>query len=369
MSTPRVIRGFALGCALSAATVLSAGCGGSPNTPSGSYVGSPGGGDPPPTQLVGVRLTVSVPTGGGSHGMHPSYISANTQSVSVQLAAVDGTGVTGVNASVVNTTPKSPNCKVESGALVCTAKIAGSPGSDLFTVTTYAGMNAIGSVLSAGTAAAHIGSGGGGLPISNRMSIDIGGLIARLSLSLSPDRVKRGNSADAAVSLNAFDASGAQIVGGSDYQTPVDLSIQGDTTGSFALHAHGTSGSSLSIVKPTSDITLSYDGNKQASSITVTATAAGDTGVNAPFTLQGHKPPPPPGTIYVLNLGTNDGKGATVTEYDGNANGNVAPLQTLNLSSKLYARSISVDSAGNLYVGYFDSNIGFTPSGGPDAKN
>ena len=88
------------------------------------------------------------------------------------------------------------------------------------------------------------------------------------------------------------------------------------------------------------------------------------------FTLHGKQPPPPVGTIYALNLGSNDGLGATVTEYDGKSSGNAAPERTLQLSSKLYARSIAVDSANNLYVGYFDNQYGFSPSDGkPDKGN
>jgi len=351
--------------ALTAIAVLS-GCGGSPNTPSGSVVGAPGGSDPPPTQLVAVKLTLTVPSSG--RGMRPDYISPNTASASVQLASVNGGGVSGVNASIVNTAPKSPNCKAESGATVCTATISGSPGSDVFTVTTYDGLNATGSVLSAGTASAQIAKGGGGLPINNAMSIDIGGFIAKLTIGVSPNHVKRGTPATAAVSLRAFDATGAQIAGGADYQSPIAVSIQGDSTGSFSLYAPGQSGPSLTIPKPTSNITLKYDGNSQAASVTLSATSSGNTGVNTPFALEGHKPPPPPGTIYALNLGTNDGLGATVTEYKGDATGNVAPLRTLNLNAKLYARNIAVDSAGNLYVGYFSTATGLSASTGLPAS-
>ncbi|HEY5427024.1 MAG TPA: hypothetical protein VIJ77_10770, partial [Candidatus Tumulicola sp.] len=200
-------------------------------------------------------------------------------------------------------------------------------------------------------------------------SIAIDGVVARLSLSVSPNRAKRGKPATAAVTLRAFDASGAQIVGEGDYQFPIELSVQGDATHSFTLHGAGASASSISIEKPTSGITISYDGNSQASSITLAATATGAPGANAPFALQGGKPPPPPGTIYALNLGSKNGLGATVTVYDGSATGNVAPLRTLNLNPKLYARSLAVDSAANLYVGYFDSEFGFTGSNLPDSGN
>lgn len=363
------IRLLATGVVFAGTIANLAACGGGTNTPFGSVVGSTGGHAPAPTQLVDVHLTVSIPAAGGSHGMRPSYISSKTESLSVQLASVDGAGVTGVSASVVNTTAGSHGCKLQSGETVCTATIEGAPGADVFSVATYEGLNATGSILSVGTASAQIGSGGGGLPINNQMSLSIDGVVAQVALSVSPSRTKRGKSATAAVTLRAFDAAGAQIVGASEYQSPIDLSVQGDPTRSFTLRAAGSSGSSLSIERPTSGISVSYDGNSQASSITLQATTAGVSGVHAQYTLQGQRPPPPPGTIYVLNMGTKNGLGATVTEYDGSANGNATPLRTLNLNPKLYARSIVVDAAGNLEVGYFDSEFGFSGSGVPDGGN
>ncbi len=360
-------------CARAAIFVVAgflAGCGGSPNTPMGSVIGSPGGSNPPPTHLVNVQLTVTIPAGGRRNGMGPNYVSNATQSLAVQLASVNGGGVTGVNATIVDTLSKSPRCKAQNNQTVCTATISGSPGNDVFSVSTYDGLNATGSVLSVGSVSAQIGSGGGGVGINNQLSLDVNGVIASLALKLSPNNVKRGEPANSVMSLTAYDAGGAQIIGAANYQTPIAVTIQGDATASFTLHAPGQSGSSLSIAKPTAGLSLSYDGNKQASSITVQAGVNNSGTVSAPFTLHGHVPPPPVGTIYALNLGANDGPGATVTEYDGKASGNATPLRTLNLSSKLYARSITVDSTGNLYVGYFDNSLGFSPSNGtPDQRN
>ncbi len=376
MTSDRTFARFAVACSAAISLCVMTACGGSPNTPNGSFVGSPGGSDPPPTQLVGVNLTVTIPAGSGrsrTHsGMSPGYVSTATQSLAIQLASVNGGGVSGINASIVDTRPKSPRCSARGGATVCEAVISGSPGSDVFSVTTYDGLNATGSVLSVGSVSAHIGSGGGGVGINNLLSLDLNGVIAGLKLSLSPNNAKRGKALDAAVALSAYDAAGAQIIGNSDYETPITLTVQGDSTSSFTLHAPGQSGSSLSITKPMSGLSLSYDGNKQASSITVQAGVNNTGTVNAPFTLHGHVPPPPVGTIYALNLGTTDGRGATVTEYDGKANGNAAPLRTLNLDGKMYARSIAVDASGNLYVGYFSSknSLGFLPSNGqPDTGN
>ena len=353
-------------------TALAAGCGGGSNLPNGSVVNSPGGSGHPPTKLVNVKVTVTVPRGSGQR-VRPDYVSVNTESLAIELASVNGGGVTGVNATTINTTARAHGCKVQAGSTVCTATAQGSPGQDVFTVTTYSATNATGSVLSAGTVQAKIAGNGGGVPISNTLSLTLDGVITSLKLSLSPNSAKRGVAAKSAVALDAFDASGAQIVGPSDFASPIALTIQGDSQNAFTLHAGGKSGSSLSIVKPISNITLAYDGNPQASPVTTQASVdPPGISANASFKLRGKQPPPPVGTIYALNFGPTTGYGlsATVTEYDGKSKGNATPVRTLQLSTKLYARSIAVDSVGNLYVGYLDNSLGFSPSNGsPDAGN
>jgi hypothetical protein len=353
--------------ALTAVALTACGGGG---LPVGSVVNSPGGGpSSPPTQLVDVTVTVTVPAAKRAHRMHSQYVSANTQSLVVQLASVDGNAVTGVNPTTINTLPSSHGCKSSAGGTVCTKTAQGSPGSDVFSVTTYSGEDATGSVLSVGTVQARIGGQGGNLPINNKVSLTLYGVIASIKLTIAPNGAKRGDPTRADAALSAFDASGAQIVGPSDYATPISLTIEGDTSNAFLLHDPGRSGTTLQVAKPTSKIFLSYDGNTQASSITVQATA-GTIGTDKNFTLHGKQPPPPVGTIYVLNLGSNEGKGAVITEYDGKAKGDAAPERTLSLSTKLYARSIAVDSSGNLYVGYLDNDIGYnTGTGQPDAAN
>jgi hypothetical protein len=354
------------------AMAFTAACAGSPGTPDGSVVGSPGGHDPPPTRLVTARVTVTIPPGRTRDTMQPGYVSVNTRSLSIQLASVDGRGVTGVSATLIETARKSPGCTAHDGATVCTATVWAAAGDDVFSVTTYAGADATGALLSVGTVSAKMSSGGGGFQITSALSLALDGLIASLKLKLAPNRAARGKPMTAAVSLVPFDSSGAQIVGGSDFASPIALTVQGDSSGAFRLHAQGTSGSSLTIGKPSSGITLTYDGNVQASSVTIAGNVSAPNGasVNAPFTVQGTPPPPPVGTIYALNLGSNDGLAATVTEYGGSANGNVAPERTLQLNAKLYARNIAVDAGGNLYVGYFDSSTGYQGSNGaPDTGN
>jgi hypothetical protein len=354
-----------------AVAMLLAACGGGSNLPSGSVVNSPGsGGSGNPTKLVSVKVTVSVAR--GNRQMRPDYVSVNTESLVIELTSVDGSGATGVSATTINTTAHSHGCKEGSDGLVCSATAQGSPGEDVFAVTTYSARNATGSVLSVGTVQAKIQGANGKVPISNALSLTLDGLIASLKLALAPNWGKYGHAMKASVTLTAFDATGAAIVGPSDYASPVALTIQGDSQSAFALKANGKSGASLSILKPTSDITLTYDGNPQASSpVTLQGSVDGPSiGSSANFSLRGKQPPPPVGTIYALNIGANDGKSATVTEYDGKANGNVAPKNVLHLSSTLYARGIVLDAGGNLYVGYFDSPSGWSPSSDlPDTGN
>jgi hypothetical protein len=354
------------------AAFLVTACGGGGTFPYGSVVNSPGGGPTqPPTQLVDVHVVVTVPQRRQAPRLRPDYISVNTQSLVIELSSVNGNGVTGVNPTTINTIARAHGCQEQGKQLICSATASGSPGDDVFAVTTYAGTNATGAVLSVGPVSAEIGSNSR-VQIDNKLSLALEGVIASLKLSLSPNGAKRGKAVNSAATLLAFDATGAQIVGPSRFTTPITLATEGDTDKAFTLHAAGKSGSSLTIVKPTSDITLSYDGNDRASSISVQASIDGPSGVasSANFTLYGKIPPPPVGTIYALNLGANDGLAATVTEYSGKAKGNASPERTLNLSSKLYARAIAVDASGDLYVGYLDNEYGFsTVNGTPDKGN
>jgi Beta-propeller repeat len=361
----------AMRIAAGATLAAAAACGGGFGTPDGPTVNSPGSPSSPPPPLVSVRVHVTIPGPERARTVRPNYVSPNTESVVVQLASVDGQGVSGVNAATIETRAHARDCTSQGSETVCSAVALGSPGDDVFAVTTYAGANATGSVLSVGSVPAKVAAGDGSVQIDS-LTLTLDGVIASLRLSLSPDVGKRGNPMTSAVALTPLDATGAQIVGPSEFLTPVVLTVQGDSQRSFALHSGGHAGPSLTIVKPTSGIELRYDGNRQASPITLQASVDGPSTISAHarFALHGKQPPPPVGTVYALNLGSRDGLGATVTEYDGSANGNAAPQRTLQLSAKLYARGIAVDSSGNLYVGFFDNQFGFSAvNGTPDAGN
>src|SRR5581483_2191264 len=100
----------------------------------------------------------------------------------------------------------------------------------------------------------------GGVQVNN-LALTLYGVIASLKLSLSPNNGKRGHPVTSHAALSAYDATGAQIVGPADYDQPVVLGIQGDIGHAFHLRLGKESGSSLTIRKPSSGITLTYDGD------------------------------------------------------------------------------------------------------------
>jgi hypothetical protein len=341
-----------------------AACGGTPNTPDGSVVNSPGGPSDPPPTLVKASLVVTVPrTSSNARGTH--YVSPKTKSVVVALASSSST-----NATTVDVRPGAAGCKENAKAIVCHGTVEATPGNDTFNVTTFAGPDGTGPILSAGQVTATIAASSGGVAVSH-LSLALDGIIAALRLTISPSHANVGKPSHAGVTVTAYDAAGAAIVGASEYSQPIALTIQGDSAGAFSLHEGTTAGSSVSITKPAMPVALLYNGNRNASSIALQASVAGASlSATAAFTLSGTGPPPAAGDIYVLNAGTKGGLGATVTVYDANATGNAVPKLTLQLDPKRYAQTIALDAKQQLYVGYFDTPTGASAATGqPDAGN
>jgi hypothetical protein len=362
-----VIRKAPLALVLAAAL---AACGGTPNTPDGSVVNSPGGPATPPPSIVKASLTVSVPRA-ASRARGARYVSTKTQSVSVALASVDGSGVSGGTATTLDVSPKAPGCKAGAKAIVCRGVVDASPGSDAFNVTAFAGPDGTGPVLSAGQVSAAVTGTSGSVAVSN-VSLALQGVVASLHLTVTPAVGHLGKPGSADVIVTAYDAAGAAIVGPSDYSAAATLSIQGDGAKAFVLHEGTASGSSVTVSKPGERIALLYNGNTGATSIALQATVpgSGNPSANATFTLKGTVPPPTASEIFVLNAGANQGLGATVTVYDASAKGNAAPKRTLALDAKRYARSIALDAQQRLYVGYYDTPTGASPvDGSPDSGN
>jgi hypothetical protein len=344
-----------------------AACSGSPGTPQGSVIGTGGQGNPPPQYVtINARIVIDDWNKAEEPGrFHGNYLSPATKSIVISLASAGGVPVPGIDASTINTYPDAPSCHLGGNTLACGGGVQAVQGKDVFNVTSFSGPNGTGSLLASGTATANVGGSSGVVSITNA-TFGVQGVISSLKLATAPQMVDRGKASSVDIKLTAYDSAKKPIAGNSSYESPVTMTIEGDANGSFSFKGTGTPVTSIQVTGPSQKVKLFYDGNTEASSVTLQATVSqpNSASATATLTVSGTPPPPPAGTLYVLNAGSNGGLGGTVTEYAGDATGNVAPKATIALSSKLYARSIAVDATGNLYVGFFGSLDGVNTSNG-----
>ena len=135
------------------------------------------------TKSVQVQFSVTVPRSTSSAVRSPRYVSASTQSASIVVAPSGGSAGTPV---VVNCTT------------VCSGQIAAPVGSDTFTMKLFDAANAGGNLLSTGTLTQTIV-----IDQANTVSVTFNGVVASLSVVLTPSTVTVGTSTTVAVSANA----------------------------------------------------------------------------------------------------------------------------------------------------------------------
>ena len=353
-----------------ALAAIVAGCGGGGSVPSGSTIGSTPQPQPSSGAAATLHVTVAVGGSGTAKVVRPGYVSSNTQSVAIQLVSSNGSPVSGQTAAVVQTYAGAPGCTGTGSTLTCAQDVKTISGQDVFAVTLFSAPNATGTALASGFITSNVSAGGGSLPITNSTSLALSGIVANISVSTAPMSLTYGVPGSVQVILNATDASGATIIAPGTFSSPIELTTN-DGTGSFGFTTSTTTtpSSSLSVTSPGAAIRLVYNGSTSAFGPVVITAALGSLQATAQLQLtipvtptpSGSPSPAPSGLIYVLNAGSGNGlgSGASVTEYQTNASGNTAPVRTLNLNNpataNLYAAGMTVDSAGNLFIGYYDT--------------
>jgi len=211
------------------------------------------------TALVQFQITVRSPS---STARRPAYISTSTKSASIAVTPSGGSAGT----------PTIVNCTT-----VCSAQVLAPVGSDTFAVKLFDAQNAGGNLLSTGTLTQTIV-----IDQANTVSVTFNGVVASLSVVLTPSSVTAGTSTTVAVSANALDADGNTIIGPGSYANASGGALTvtlADSDGSSATHL-----SQSSLSAPTSGITLSYNGAAIANP-TITASATGLTSAQAILTI------------------------------------------------------------------------------------
>lgn len=218
----------------------------------------------PAPQLVATQFTI------GSSAGHPSYVTANVQSVVVVLDSVNGSAPpAGLTTSVTDSVVGSS----------CPCTVAGPTvpaGTDVFTLTTYDGANGSGHAISINSPSIVIAAG----QTSSNM-VPLKGIPASLTISGVPS-----GTADTAFSATTFtvtvkDADGNTIAG--TYARAVSLT-DSDTTGATTISTTGTDSPPAAELLSSSDSAkLAYTGLAIVMA-TLTASASGATNGTGTFT-------------------------------------------------------------------------------------
>ncbi len=249
------------------------------------------------------------------------YLSPQTGSIVLSLESVDGLGFINVPPPIAPINPSSYCSGPVAGCTFTTpANIPAAKGVDRYIVTTYAGQNGTGNVVSTGfidvtvPAPAPATLGGGA-------TLTTGGYVARIALgSVAPLAFAAGQPGTIGLLLQAFDPAGAAIVGNTLYANPVTMSISDIANFSLA----GSNGT-LSVAGPiATPIPLAYNGGVSLSgTASISASTVDENGAPASAppivaTIVGTPPPtPPPSANDSLYVDVNDTD--QVEEFDAAA--------------------------------------------------
>ena len=215
---------------------------------------------PGSTAPANVAFTIAIPAASPSSGRRsPRYVSAGTKSLVVTSDNVH---------DVVNCTT------------VCTGTVQTTPGAHTFALALYDAADGAGHVLSSGTTSANIVAGQ-----PNTVLVTFGGVVASVSVAVTPATLRAGAPADATVAVVAKDAAGYAIVGSDAFVQPISLS---DTDASGA-----TSLSTNVVTSPATTVTLHYTGASMATT-QVTASVPGTSVAGGSATLVVAAATPPP---------------------------------------------------------------------------
>ena len=232
-------------------------------------------------QSGAVSLTLTVPRPGTLSGArHPSYVSTATQSVTIRPQ--------GGPTQTFTIAQSSPACATTPGGTTCTFGASAPVGADTIAIATFASSNGTGTPLSTATITVTVVSGA-----SNPVTANLNGVVA--SVTTSTPTLDAGTSFSGPITVQAFDAAGAPIVGSAPYANPFTLT-DGDASGGTSLTDNATTGLTVTVSGPNDVVILNYDGSAIdpfSISATLPGQAAGAGGsttvtvINQPVTFPG----------------------------------------------------------------------------------
>jgi len=232
------------------------------------------------------------------------YVSPNTGSISIAIAAVNGLSVQQPPPASVLVVPAS--CIGAKGCQLLLSNVPAAVGADQYVVTTNAGKTAESPVISIGTVDVTVTAAGPNkAAVNDPARLTVGGFVA--SVSVVVPTLVEGKAQTVAVDVQALDAAGAVIIGDTEFAYPITLTSNDDVN--FALREIG-SPSTISLSKPETpgQISLAYSGSGFGAVLTATSAASDAIPFSKTFPVNVTIPATPtpvpsaaPPSLYVVN--------------------------------------------------------------------
>jgi hypothetical protein len=236
----------------------------------------------------------------------PHFVSPSASSVSIAITGIAQPVVADVSAS-------ASGCTTAGSTRTCIIHLEAPAGKDTFTATLYAGANATGNVLGQGSVIQVIGNG---QPFT--LTIGLTGTSATIIISAAQVQFTTGVPASTAVTVEAFDAGGNEIVG--SYTYPIAL-VDSDSTGTFTI-------SPTTLTNSSTQVTLQYSGGTAATEATISAT---ETGVPAASVVAQNVFAEPPGSSPAPSPGLTATPGPMATATPTGPTPTMSPVSTSNI--------------------------------------
>jgi hypothetical protein len=278
-------RAIALG-----ALILLAGCGGgggSAPSPVQPAVQSPPTSAP---RTASATLTLDVPRGASSARRAPHFVSPNSATLVVSVRTVNGQPPTAAQVPPAlnpQTFPLSTaaggNCTVSPSGETCTVTIAAPTGQVSYQFDL---LDASNNKLATNTLTFTIAAGS-----TPQLQAQLDGIVS--TVTVTAPALTAGTSFSGPITVQAFDASGALIVGSAPYANPFTLT-DNDASGATSLTDNATTGLAVTVGGPNDVVILNYDGSAN-DPFTISATVPGKapqtagtvTTTNQPITFPG----------------------------------------------------------------------------------
>jgi hypothetical protein len=168
--------------------------------------------------------------------------------------------------------------------------VPAATGTDLFAITTFAGQNESGAVVSSGVETVTVtGNGTVDATVGGSGTLSLGGYVNAIVISVVPNAFISGVPSQAQLVIIPQDAAGATIIGNAQFAYPILITVSGS---GFTLSGPGLqSNGSIVLQQPQSIANvLAFSGAATSGTITASTQTADGTPVTATLTL-GPAPP------------------------------------------------------------------------------